>query len=71
MAFDRVRRRLAGVTVTWNDLGLIGPQSVRSLWTRCDEGRFDEEYSTLVPGHGAVMLKVGPAPSGQDVGNGE
>ncbi|MBU0717740.1 MAG: glycoside hydrolase family 27 protein, partial [Planctomycetes bacterium] len=58
--FNRSRRPET-VTVTWPDLSLTGPQSVRNLWARRDEGRFAREYSTVVAGHGAVLLRVGSA----------
>jgi len=56
--FNRDRRE-ATVSVNWSDLALEGPQPVRNLWTRTDEGLFEDTYSTTVSGHGAVMLKVG------------
>ncbi|MCP4251751.1 MAG: hypothetical protein GY778_32365 [bacterium] len=59
--FNRSRRP-ATVTVTWSDLGLTGPQSVRNLWRRDDEGVFAQDYTTEVAGHGAVMLKLVPSP---------
>lgn len=56
--FNRDRRPMT-VTAHWSDLGLEGPQLVRNLWQRLDEGTFAEEYSAEIPGHGAVLLKVG------------
>ncbi|HUU83538.1 MAG TPA: NPCBM/NEW2 domain-containing protein [Phycisphaerae bacterium] len=47
------------VTASWSDLGLQGPQPVRDLWLRRDLGWFDGTYSTLLPRHGAVLLKIG------------
>jgi hypothetical protein len=52
-------RREATVTVNWSDLELWGPQPVRNLWSRTDEGILDGGYSTVLSGHGAVMLEVG------------
>jgi alpha-galactosidase len=47
------------VTVEWSQLGLAGPQDVRDLWQRRDIGRFADKFSTTVPRHGAVFIKVG------------
>jgi alpha-galactosidase len=49
----------APVFVDWRDLQLAGPQPVRNLWLRTDEGVFEDGYSSTVQGHGAVMLKIG------------
>lgn len=56
--FNRTRDE-ATVTVNWSALGLTGPQPVRDLWLRQDQGIFDGAYSTEVSRHGAVMLKIG------------
>jgi alpha-galactosidase len=59
----------ATVSVHWSDLGLTGPQPVRDLWLRADEGVFESGYAATVYGHGAVMLKVGtPRPKGPAAG---
>ena len=52
-------RKMTEITVDWKTLGLTGPQPVRNLWLRQDEGGFDGSYRTTVPRHGAVMLKIG------------
>jgi alpha-galactosidase len=51
--------RPAPVTVRFTDLGLAGKQPVRDLWRRQDLGVFDGAFTTTVPAHGAVMLKIG------------
>jgi len=56
--FNRGRAE-AKVTASWSDLRLHGPQMVRNLWQRRDEGVFDESFSAVVPRHGAVMVKIG------------
>ena len=48
----------ATITADWKTLALEGERSVRNLWTRCDEGVFDGAYTTPVPPHGAVMVKI-------------
>jgi alpha-galactosidase len=47
------------VTASWDDLGLDGPQPVRDLWRHQDLGASDGSVSAQVPGHGAVLLKIG------------
>jgi alpha-galactosidase len=49
----------APVTVQWTQLGLKGRQPVRDLWQRKDLGLMQEGFTTTVPRHGAVLLKVG------------
>jgi alpha-galactosidase len=47
------------VTVQWTQLRLKGRQPVRDLWQRKDPGVMQEGFTTTVPRHGAVLLKVG------------
>ncbi len=49
------------VTALWNDLGLTGKQKVRDLWRQKDLGNFNREFTTVVPGHGVVMLRLWPS----------
>ena len=49
----------ATVTATWSDLGISGPQPVRDLWVQKDLGTSDGSFSAEVPGHGAVLVKIG------------
>jgi alpha-galactosidase len=49
----------AEVSVEWSQLGLQGAQPVRDLWRRQDLGRFAQRFSTPVPRHGVVFLKIG------------
>lgn len=53
------------LTVNWTDLGLqAGSATVRDLWARADLGTFSNSFTTNVPAHGAVLLKVvGTAPA--------
>jgi alpha-galactosidase len=48
------------VSVRWDELGLKGKQKVRDLWRQKDLGTFDGEFSSVVPRHGTVFLKVTP-----------
>ncbi|MEW6741268.1 MAG: NPCBM/NEW2 domain-containing protein [Planctomycetota bacterium] len=56
--FNRGRRGTE-VTVRFEDLGLQGPQRVRNLWLRKDEGIHQSSFTAWVPRHGAVLLKIG------------
>jgi len=47
------------VTARWEALGLTGREPVRDLWLRKDLGRFEGSFATMVPRHGAALLKVG------------
>ena len=49
----------ADIIVDWGHIGVVGPQPVRDLWQRRDLGAFDGEFTTRVPAHGAVLLKIG------------
>jgi alpha-galactosidase len=46
------------VGVSWADLGINGPQRVRDLWRQKDLGTFEREFSSVVPRHGALLVKV-------------
>jgi len=48
----------ANITVTWSSLGLTGSATVRDLWAKQDLGSMATQYSTSVPSHAVVMLKV-------------
>ncbi len=48
----------ADASVQWSDLGLSGKVAVRDLWAHKDLGKFSGGYSTHLPAHGSVLLKV-------------
>ena len=48
------------VSVTWGALGVRGRQVVRDLWRQKDVGTFDGEFSSVVPRHGTVFVRVTP-----------
>jgi alpha-galactosidase len=48
----------ATVTAKWTDLGLKGKRVVRDLWRQQDLGSFENEFTTLVPRHGVVLVRV-------------
>jgi len=49
----------ATIAVKLSDLGLSGSQPVRDLWRHTDLGALKDEFSTVVPPHGAVLVKIG------------
>lgn len=49
----------AEVNVNWSDLKLDGKQPVRDLWLHKDLGEFGSSFSTTVPPHGTVLVKIG------------
>ena len=49
----------ARVSAKWSDLEIKSLQPVRDLWQQRDLGEFDGSFSAEVPGHGAVMVKIG------------
>lgn len=47
------------VSVRWADIGISGRRRVRDLWLHKELKEVREpEYSTMIPGHGVVMLRV-------------
>jgi len=60
----------AEMTVQFSAAGLTGTVKVRDLRARADRGRFDGSYTTTVPAHGTVMLKLSGADlvPGADIG---
>jgi alpha-galactosidase len=47
-------------TVAWKDLELSGKQRVRDLWRQQDLGEATDFYTTEVPAHGVVLLRLFP-----------
>lgn len=46
------------VGVKWSELGITGKQKVRDLWRQKDLGSFSDEFSSVVPRHGALFVKI-------------
>ncbi len=46
------------VTVNFKALEIKTPARVRNLWTRQNLGSFDQSFTSPVPRHGAVLLKI-------------
>jgi len=51
----------APITATWADLGLSGKQKVRDLWQQKDLGEFSGLFTTHVPRHGVMLVRISPA----------
>ncbi len=47
------------IPVQFADLKRSGRQRVRDLWRQKDLGDFQDRFSTTVPSHGAVLIKIG------------
>lgn len=48
------------VAVRWSELGITGPQTVRDLWRQKDLGTFTDQFSSVVPRHGTLFVRVTP-----------
>jgi alpha-galactosidase len=46
------------ISVDWNQLGLKGTQSVRDVWRQHDLGSFNQSFSSKVPPHGVIMVRL-------------
>jgi alpha-galactosidase len=46
------------LTAPWAVLGLNGPAKIRDLWRHQDIGSANGSYTTKVPPHGVVMLRL-------------
>jgi alpha-galactosidase len=51
--------------VTWQELGLAGPQVARDLWRQKDLGVFDGKFESDVASHGVCLITLTPAKPGQ------
>jgi alpha-galactosidase len=46
------------VTAQWTDLKLAGKQMVRDLWRQKNIGAFSNQFTTTVPKHGVVFVRM-------------
>jgi alpha-galactosidase len=46
------------VSVDWNALGFVNASQVRDLWTHTNLGPANGRFTTVLPGHGARLLRV-------------
>ena len=48
------------INVSFRRAGIVSDSAtVRDLWTHTDLGRHRRDYTAVVPGHAAVMLRIG------------
>lgn len=57
--FNRGESR-AKVTARWSDIGLAGKARSRDLWAHTDQGESTGEFSSDVPSHGVVLIRLEP-----------
>ena len=48
------------ISADWEDLGLKGRQTVRDVWRQSNLGLFEGNFSSKVPGHGVIMVRLDP-----------
>jgi len=48
----------AAASISWAELKLTGQPKVRDLWAHADKGRVLDKFESIVPAHGAVMIRV-------------
>ncbi|MGH7950529.1 MAG: putative Ig domain-containing protein [Limisphaerales bacterium] len=48
------------ISVSWNDLGIRGKQSLRDLWRQKKIGSFDKTFEAEVPRHGVALARLWP-----------
>lgn len=47
------------LSANWADLGLVGPQPVRDRWQQKHLDTADGRFTSTVPRHGTVSVKIG------------
>jgi alpha-galactosidase len=58
--FNRSKNEI-NITAFWKDLGISEKQKVRDLWRQKDIGGFKDKYTSDVPAHGVVMVRMWPS----------
>jgi alpha-galactosidase len=48
------------MTVSWEELGISGKQTIRDLWRQKEMGASDQLFETEVPRHGVALVRVQP-----------
>ncbi|MCD6346498.1 MAG: NPCBM/NEW2 domain-containing protein [Bacteroidales bacterium] len=56
--FDWDAKKGTEISLSWAEIGVSGPQSVRDLWRQRDLGVFEDGISLKVPWHGVQMLRI-------------
>lgn len=60
VAIFNIGTNYQNIKVSWKELGLKPLQSVRDVWRQKNIGNIANEYSTVVPPHGVMLIKVKP-----------
>jgi alpha-galactosidase len=47
------------ISVTFEELGIRGKESIRDLWRQKNIGRYKDHFTAMVPGQGVIMVKIG------------
>jgi alpha-galactosidase len=50
------------ISADWKELGLKGSQTVRDVWRQHNLGSFDKSFSSQVPSHGVILVRLIRAP---------
>lgn len=50
----------AQIPLRLSAVGWHGPATARDLWNHRDIGKISDDYTTMVPGHGVVLLRLHP-----------
>ncbi len=50
------------ISADWNQLGLSGARVARDVWRQRDLGSFTDSFSSQVPPHGVIMVRLISAP---------
>lgn len=48
----------ATISVDWGDLGIHGKRTARDVWRQRDIGSFDTAFSSAVPAHGVMLVRL-------------
>jgi alpha-galactosidase len=46
------------ISINWEKLGITGDHTIRDLWRQTDLGISKQDFKTLVPKHGVVLVKI-------------
>ena len=49
---------LKKITVNWNELNIKGSKTFRDVWRQKDLGKFKDSFTTNVPSHGVMLVRV-------------
>jgi alpha-galactosidase len=61
VGFFNLTQAPRSISADWKQLGLNGTQTVRDVWRQHDLGSFSDSFSTQVPPHGVIMVRLTPA----------